>query len=141
MRFSFVRNSVILSLCIMIVAARTAQATELTQQAASATREARPKVLEFYANWAEPCQQLKPAMDQARREYANAVEFVSYDVDDPDARAIVEKYEVAPIPTVIFIDQNNEVCGYAVGFSKDGALDKGINKLLGKSTTMVANGK
>lgn len=96
---------------------------------------AKPRVLEFYASWAAPCQKLQPAMDRAKSEYGKDVEFDSYDVDDPAARALVNEYEVCPIPTLIFIDSNNKICGYSIGCTSDRPVRDGIAKILPATKT------
>lgn len=101
-----------------------------SQKSVEAKSTAKPRVIEFYASWCEPCRRLQPAMDRARAEFASEVEFVSVNVDDPAAREVVEKYGVCPIPTVIFEDANKNVKAYAVGCTEDRNIQSGINKIL-----------
>lgn len=90
----------------------------------------KPKVLEFYASWCEPCKQLKPFVEKAKSQYADKVEFVSYNIDDPKAEKIVEDYEVSPIPTLIFLDNSNQVLTYSIGYSGENGLKAGMKKIL-----------
>lgn len=90
----------------------------------------KPKILEFYASWCEPCKQLKPFMEKAKTDYAEKVEFISYNVDDPATERIIEDYEVSPVPTLIFLDNNNQVVSYAIGYSGDSGLKQGMKKIL-----------
>ena len=99
-------------------------------QGAQAKQTARPKVIEFYASWCEPCRRLQPAMDRVRAEYGTDVEFERVNVDDPASRDIVEKYGVCPIPTVIFEDAEKNVKAYAVGCTEDRNIQSGISKIL-----------
>lgn len=89
----------------------------------------KPKILEFYASWCEPCKQLKPLMEKVKNEYGDQVEFLSYNVDDPEVEKVVEDYEVSPIPTLIFLDQSNQVVTYSIGFSGDAGLKRGLKKI------------
>ncbi|MBY0356402.1 MAG: thioredoxin fold domain-containing protein [Candidatus Obscuribacterales bacterium] len=91
---------------------------------------ARPKVLEFYATWCEPCKQLQQVIDKAKGTYGDKVEFISYNVDDPQTEKIVEDYEVSPIPTVIFLNPANEVVSYSIGYSGATAIEQGMKKIL-----------
>lgn len=92
----------------------------------------KPKILEFYASWCEPCKQLKPLMEKVKTQYGGQVEFISYNVDDPEVEKIVEDYEVSPIPTLIFLDPANQVVTYSIGYSGDAGLQKGLKKILTK---------
>lgn len=94
---------------------------------------AKPKILEFYASWCEPCKQLAPLMAKAKSTYGEQVEFISYNVDDPSVDKLVEDYEVSPIPTLIFLDQSNQVVSYSVGYSGEAGIHQGIKKILPKS--------
>lgn len=94
------------------------------------TEAAKPKVLEFYASWCEPCKQLQQVMEKAKTTYGDRVEFLSYNVDDPSAEKIIEDYEVSPIPTLIFLDPSNQVVSYAIGYSGETGLQQGMKKIL-----------
>jgi thiol-disulfide isomerase/thioredoxin len=90
----------------------------------------KPKVLEFYASWCEPCQKLKPIIDKAKLDYKDKVDFVAYDIDKPQSEKIVEDYEVSPIPTLIFLDSSNQVITYSIGYSGENGLKLGMKKIL-----------
>lgn len=90
----------------------------------------KPKILEFYASWCEPCKQLKPLMEKVKNDYGDQVEFLSYNVDDPEVEKVVEDYEVSPIPTLIFLDKANQVVTYSIGYSGDAGLKRGLRKIL-----------
>lgn len=88
------------------------------------------KVLIFTAKWCEPCKDLDPIIAEAKKRFGNKVEFSKFDVDDDSNQAIVEKYHVSPIPTMIFLRPNGEVADYSVGFSGVSGMIKGIAKML-----------
>jgi hypothetical protein len=69
-------------------------------------------------------------MEKAKSQYADKVEFVSYNIDDPKAEKVVEDYEVSPIPTLIFLDNSNQVITYSIGYSGDNGLKAGMKKIL-----------
>lgn len=126
--FSRVTKSILL-VALMVGSVNGARAEE---------HAAKPKVLEFYASWCAPCQQLKPVLERAKAAYGEEVEFVSYDVDDPSVRSIVEQYEVSPIPAVIFVDTNNKIAGYSIGMTREGNIQKGLNKIVPTHTAKMS---
>lgn len=88
------------------------------------------KVVEFYADWCEPCQLLKPVLQKARAEYGKKIEFISYNVDDENNQAMLDKYEVSPIPTIIYLSPDNKVVGYSIGFAGERLIEKELQKIL-----------
>ncbi len=94
------------------------------------TGEAKPKVLEFAATWCEPCKQMQKVIEKAKSEYGDQVEFIHYDIDDPKSEKVIDDYEVSPIPTLIFLDKNNEVVTYSIGYSGENGLKTGMKKIL-----------
>lgn len=79
----------------------------------------RPKVLEFYADWADSCIRLKPMLERLKEQYGSLIDFQSIDVDDPASAPLVEQYEVSPIPALIFVDNSNQVVAYSIGYSSE----------------------
>ncbi len=90
----------------------------------------KPKVLEFAAPWCEPCKQLDAIIKKAKTDYDGKVDFISYNIDDPSSEKVVEDYEVSPIPTLIFLDNSNQVVTYSVGYSGENGLKAGMKKIL-----------
>jgi len=89
----------------------------------------RVKLIAFTASWAEPCKRLNAAIEKARTEWGDKVELVSVDVDDPKNDYLLEQYDVAPVPTVVFLDQEGKMVSYLVGYSGEAALYQRIKAL------------
>lgn len=105
--------------------------TSGNQSAMSQNEESnKPKVIQFFANWAEPCRRFQPVVDQVRSQFSQEVEFVNVNVDDPNNKEIVERYGVCPIPTLVFVDSKDQVTGYSVGLTVERNITKNIQKLL-----------
>lgn len=123
----FFRNNLtakILMLLVLLTGLMCGQAAE-----AEIGHSARPKVIEFYASWCEPCLRLDKAMESAQSKYGADVDFVRYNVDDPASLQMVKEFEVCPIPTVVFVDQNGKVQHYSIGCTDQKVIDKGISKI------------
>lgn len=88
------------------------------------------QVLIFSAKWCDQCKELEPVVNEARARFGRRVEFTVLDVDDANSQAMVEKYHVSPIPTMIFLKPNGDVADYSVGFSGISGMIKGIAKML-----------
>lgn len=78
-------------------------------------------VLDFYADWCQPCKNLAPILDKVSNEYEHVV-VGKCNVDDNDE--LIDKYKIKNIPTLIFI--------------KDGEV---IDKLIGSKTSEQINEK
>ena len=60
----------------------------------------RPVVLDFWAEWCQPCKMLAPTMEEIAGEYEDKVKVGKLNVDDnPDTAT---KYGIRGIPTLLF---------------------------------------
>jgi len=92
----------------------------------------KPTVIDFYASWCQPCKQTNQAIEKLKGSYGDRVSFMRVDVDDPNNERIVDQYEVSPIPTLVFLNQEGEVVTFTIGFSGEKGIDDGIKKILSK---------
>lgn len=72
-----------------------------------------PKVelLDFYADWCGPCQQMNPIIEELEKELKD-VKFTKINVDENQAEA--QKYNVMSIPTYI-IKKDGQVVDQVTG--------------------------
>ncbi|MBI4532917.1 MAG: type IV pilus assembly protein PilM [Candidatus Melainabacteria bacterium] len=75
------------------------------------------QVLDFSADWCEPCRQVKPIIEEAKQKYADKVEFVVLNADDQANKSLLAKYQVKSIPTLCFIDDKGNLVDKLVGFN------------------------
>lgn len=74
------------------------------------------KCIKFGAVWCAPCRILGPIFHRvSEMEDFKDVEFYDLDIDDPENRELVENYQIRNVPTVIAVDENNEVVRKIVG--------------------------
>lgn len=82
----------------------------------------KPVVIDIYATWCGPCQQMKPIFEQLSQEMGDAYKFASINVDE--ARDLAIQYGVTSIPTFVFV-KDGKIKAKEVGFlGKDGLKEK-----------------
>ncbi|MBQ9267316.1 MAG: thioredoxin [Clostridia bacterium] len=69
-------------------------------------------LIDFYADWCEPCKMLSPLVEQVASENSD-VKFVKINVDENDDLAT--RYRVLYIPTLVVIENGEEI-NRAVGY-------------------------
>ena len=92
------------------------------------TQSAKPIVLDVYASWCGPCQQMMPILEELEQELSDKYKFAKLNVDE--ARDISIKYGVTSVPTFVFI-KNNEVVGKETGYMSKEVLKEKIEAALG----------
>lgn len=92
------------------------------------TNAQKPVVIDVYATWCGPCQQVKPVFEALAKELSESYVFAELNVDE--ARELAVTYGVTSVPTFIFI-KNNEIKGKALGYMPKDILKKKISELLG----------
>lgn len=64
-------------------------------------------IVDFYAEWCNPCRRFLPVFEQVAREMKGSVTFVKVNVDHlPNIR---KKYQAASIPTIILFKDGKEI--------------------------------
>ena len=87
----------------------------------------KPLVIDFWAEWCDPCRMIAPMVEELAAEYADRVNIGKCDVGENDD--ITMKYGVRNIPTIVFI-RNGEVVYRLVCTCQKAALAEKIEKLL-----------
>lgn len=64
-------------------------------------------LLDFTADWCEPCRAMEPALEQVATEYAGRVRVFRVDFDDcPD---VADRFQVMSLPTLILLKDGEQV--------------------------------
>lgn len=129
------------SVAMDLPAAPASHSAPLGQQVSQ--ESPRPKILEFYATWCEPCKQMKPTVDTLKERYGTEIEWVSCDVDDPANAELAKQYEICPIPALVFLNSQEEVVCYAFGCCQkrqEEVLVRQIEKIVPKKAIGVGVG-
>lgn len=86
-------------------------------------QESKPVVLDVYASWCGPCQQMMPIIEELAQELSDKYKFAKLNVDE--ARDISIQYGVISVPTFLFL-KNGKVKGKEVGYMSKETLQEKI---------------
>ena len=92
---------------------------------ADVLKNAKPVLVDFYADWCGPCKMTAPVLDKLS-EAQDAVEIVKINVDENPE--IAQKYDVMSIPMFAFI-KNGELVESTVGAQSKSKLQSIIEKV------------
>jgi len=77
-------------------------------------KASKPVVLDIYATWCGPCQQMAPILEELENEFGDKYVFAKLNVDE--AREIsIKEYGVTSVPTFVFI-KDGVVKGKETGY-------------------------
>lgn len=87
----------------------------------------RPVVVDFWADWCEPCKQLMPILEKLANEYAGA--FLLAKVNADEQQMLAGQLGVRSLPTVMVIKDGQPVDGFA-GAQPESAVREMLEKHL-----------
>lgn len=92
------------------------------------TKSEKPVIIDVFAPWCGPCQQMIPIFEELEKEHGEKYKFVKLNVDE--SRELAIQFGVTSIPTFVFI-KDGQVQGKETGYiAKEDLLQK-IKELLG----------
>jgi len=59
-----------------------------------------PVIVDFWANWCQPCHMLAPVIEELAADYQGRIKVVKVNVEE--ARELAIKHNIMSIPTVVF---------------------------------------
>lgn len=87
-----------------------------------------PVLVDFWAEWCQPCKMLGPTIEKLANEYEGKVKVGKVDTDSNRETAV--KFNITAIPTVIIFDKGT-VAQQVVGLKGEGDYKKILDGLIG----------
>lgn len=84
------------------------------------------KILDFYADWCGPCKRQTPILEELETEFDGRIKVEKIDVEEDTPE--VKIHLITSIPTLVFLNENNEVIEKLIGFHSKAALSALIEK-------------
>lgn len=86
-----------------------------------------PVLIDFFSPMCGPCMALLPILEDLSNEFQGKIKFVKINITN--SRDLAQELEVRAVPTLIFVNNAEEI-DRAVGYINKDQLRKNINKLL-----------
>ncbi len=86
-----------------------------------------PVVVDFWADWCQPCKMVAPILERLAAEYAGRVRIAKVDVDANPMLA--QQFQIRSIPTLMFV-KNGKIVGQSAGAAPEPAIRNVIDQLI-----------
>ena len=85
----------------------------------------KPVILDFWAEWCQPCKMLSPTVEEIAGEYEDTIKVGKLNVDDNPSTAT--KYGIRGIPTLLFF-KGGQMVHQMVGVKSKAEIKKVIDE-------------
>lgn len=65
-----------------------------------------PAIIDFYADWCQPCKMVAPVLEKLSDEYKGKVNI--FKVDTEDQRELAQVFQITSIPSILFIPKDDK---------------------------------
>jgi thioredoxin len=89
-----------------------------------------PAIIDFYADWCQPCKMVAPVLEELAREYAGQI--VVYKVNTEEEQELASVFGIQSIPTLLFIPKEGQPQA-AMGALPKQTFEKAIKDVLLKN--------
>lgn len=88
------------------------------------------EIIKFSAEWCGPCKTLAPIFHKVSQlEEYNDVQFKEVDIDEEENADLVTKCQIRNIPTIIVLDENEQIVKRLVGSMTEQQLTTALKEL------------
>jgi thioredoxin 1 len=89
-----------------------------------------PAIIDFYADWCQPCKMVAPVLEDLAREYAGQI--MIYKVNTEEEQELASVFGIQSIPTLLFIPKEGQPQA-AMGALPKQTFEKAIKDVLLKN--------
>jgi len=101
----------------------------------AALNNQKPTLIEFYADWCTTCQSMSPTVSALHEQYAEQVNFVMLDIDDPQWAQQIESFSASGVPQFTLLDSQQQSVHTWVGKVPKPIFKDALNQLLVERTS------
>ena len=87
----------------------------------------KPCIIDFYADWCQPCKMVAPILEELSEEYKGKIDI--YKVDTEAEQELAAAFGIRSIPSLLFVPQDEQP-QLALGALPKETFKQGINDLL-----------
>jgi len=66
----------------------------------------RPVIIDFYADWCQPCKMVAPVLEKLSKEYEGKIDI--FKVDTEAERELAGVFQITSIPSILFIPKDDK---------------------------------
>lgn len=107
-----------------------------TSPLSSIGHNGKPTVIDFWAPWCTNCRYAAPTLQAIEMEYANRVNFILVNADDPSSYALIQALGVDAIPHLALVDDAGYVETALIGPVSRRILREDLDALLATTTNV-----
>ena len=89
-----------------------------------------PAIIDFYADWCQPCKMVAPVLEDLAREYSGQI--MIYKVNTEEEQELASVFGIQSIPTLLFIPKEGQPQA-AMGALPKHSFEKAIKDILLKN--------
>ena len=87
----------------------------------------KPAIIDFYADWCQPCKIVEPVLEELSEEYKGKVDV--FRIDTEDQQELAAMFGIKSIPSILFVPQEEQPQMAQGALPKD-TLEKAIQDVL-----------